>query len=204
MDSKRIFEERRSVNFFDPERKITEEILRNIINLAALAPSAFNLQPWEIIAVKSEAAKEKLFALASNQPKIKEAPVSLIMIGDLEGYQPANPAWGQLGGILNNPEALAGYQQYAASLYGATPERKIKFAESNAALLAMSLMYTAKSYGVDSHAMSGIDFDGIRREFGLDETKTVVMVIALGYFDETKTLYPRQDRKTYSEFVREV
>jgi len=36
-----------------------------------------NLQPWEIIAVKSEAAKKRLFPLAINQPKINEAPAIL-------------------------------------------------------------------------------------------------------------------------------
>lgn len=204
MDLKNIFEERRSVNFFNPERAIGEDILRNIINLATLAPSALNLQPWEIIAVKSAAAKAKLFPLASNQPKIKEAPVTLIIIGDLNGYQPENPAWDDLAAMLNSKPALAEYQQMAAALYGSSEASQIKFAESNAALLAMSIMYTAKYYGLDSHPMSGIDFEGIKQEFGLDENKTVVMLIALGYFDDSKQLYPRRKRKDYRALVKEI
>lgn len=204
MDLQKVFEERRSVNFFNPERKLADDLLRKIINLAILTPSAFNLQPWEIIAVKSEAAKEKLFPLASSQPKIKEAPVTLIIIGDLNGYQPDNPAWANLEALLNNKEALANYQHFTQTLYGSSEIRKIKFAESNAALLAMSIMYAAKHYGVDTHPMSGIDFEGIKNQFGLDQSKTVVMLIALGYFDESKALYPRQKRKDYADFVKEV
>jgi putative NAD(P)H nitroreductase len=204
MDLKKLFEERRSVNFFNQERPIENDVLRNIINLAALAPSAFNLQPWEIIAVKSEQGKEKLFPLASNQPKIKEAPVTLIIVGDLDGYQSQNPAWTELETLLNNKEAVANSQKFAALLYGSTPERRIKFAESNAGLLAMSLMYAAKYYGVDSHPMSGVDFDGVKKEFGLAENKTVVMLIALGYFDDSKTLYPRLKRRDYADLVKEV
>ena len=67
METKKLFEERRSVNFFDKNKKIEDEVLRNIVNLAVLAPSAFNLQPWKIIAVKSESAKEKLYKLSNNQ-----------------------------------------------------------------------------------------------------------------------------------------
>ncbi|MGE5583904.1 MAG: nitroreductase family protein [Bacillota bacterium] len=204
MDLKKVFEERRSVNFFKPETQIEEDLLRNIINLAVLAPSAFNLQPWEIIAVKSAEAKEKLFPLAGNQPKIKEAPVTLIIIGDLEGYKPENPAWDDLKAMLNNEQALKGYQQYAAALYGSSEVRRTKFAESNAALLAMSIMYAAKYYGLETHPISGIDFEGIRKQFGLAENKTVVMLIALGYFDDSKTLYPRRKRKDYDEIVKEV
>jgi putative NAD(P)H nitroreductase len=204
MDLKNVFAERRSVDFFNPERKVGADVLRNIINLATLAPSAFNLQPWEIIAVKSEAAKEKLFPLASNQPKIKEAPVTLIIIGDLNGYKVENPAWADLEVMLNNKQALENTQQYAAALYGSSEVGRIKFAESNAALLAMSIMYAAKYYGLDTHAMSGIDFEGIKKQFGLDENKTVVMLIALGYFDDSKTLYPRRKRKDYTDIVKEV
>jgi putative NAD(P)H nitroreductase len=204
MDLKKVFEARRAVNFFKPECAIEDSVLKKIINLAALAPSAFNLQPWEVIAVKSGAAKEKLFPLASNQPKIKEAPVTLIIVGDLNGYGPANPAWNDLREMLHNGQAVEQSQQYAAMLYGASEFRKYKFAESNAALLAMSIMYAAQHYGVDSHPMSGIDFDGIKREFGLGEDKTVVMLIALGYFDHSKQLYPRLKRKDYAAFVKEV
>lgn len=203
MDLKKVFEERRSVNFFNMEKKIDDQVLENIINLAVLAPSAFNLQPWEVIAVKSKEAKEKLFAVANQQPKIKEAPVTLIIAGDLNGYSPENTVWNEMEAMMGK-EAVTKAQQFAAFLYGSTPERKLKFAESNAGLLAMSIMYAAKNYGVDSHPLSGIDFEGIKNEFGLSDDKTVVMLIALGYFEESKTLYPRRARKTYKELVKEI
>ena len=205
MSAKEIFEERRSINFFDKQRGLEDQLLKDIINRAVLAPSAFNLQPWQIIAVKSKEAKEKLYKLSSNQPKILEAPVTLIIVGDKNGFDPSNSQWDNLLKTLGgDKEKLSGYQQYAKGLYGSTDERRIKFAESNAGLLAMSIMYAAKSFGVESHAMSGIDFDDIRKEFGLDDNKTVVMTIALGYLDENKTLYPRAPRKDYDEIVKEV
>lgn len=49
---------RRSINFFDPNRKIPEKILFEIIELAGLAPSSFNLQPWEVILVLSPEKKK--------------------------------------------------------------------------------------------------------------------------------------------------
>jgi putative NAD(P)H nitroreductase len=200
-DLRKIFEERRSVNFFKAEPPIGADVLRNIIDLAALTPSAFNLQPWEVIAVQSPEAKERLLPLTGGQPKIEEAPTTLIVIGDLNGYQPANPVWDDLKALLNDEQALQNYQRMAASLYGSSEITRYKFAESNGALLAMSIMYAAKYYGVDSHPMSGIDFEGIRKEFGLDENKTVVMLIALGHFDDSRTLYPRRRRKKYADIV---
>lgn len=205
MNTNNIFEQRRSINFFNPHKEIKEEVLKDIINLAVLAPSAFNLQPWQVIAVKSKEAKEKLFKLSSSQPKVLEAPVTLIIAGDKSGYEPSNPIWNEVLKKYNgDKDKLKTIQGFAHSLYGTSEERRLKFAESNAALLAMSIMYAAKAFGVDSHPMSGIDFEGIREEFGLDENKTVVMTMALGYFDESKTLYGRAYRRGYEEVVKEV
>lgn len=203
-DLKQVFEERRSVNFFDSHKGLDDELLAQIVNLASLAPSAFNLQPWELIAVKSEAAKKKLFPLTNNQAKILDAPVTLIVIGDRAGYDQTNPVWADLAQMLGNKEALENTQQFAFALYGTTPERKIKFAESNAALLGASILYAAQYYGVASHPMSGIDFAGIKQAFQIEAEKEVVMLIALGYFDASKTLYPRRPRKQYADMVREV
>jgi nitroreductase len=203
-DVRQVFEERRSVNFFDAGKSLDDQTLENIINMAALAPSAFNLQPWELIVVKSDQAKNRLYPLTNNQPKILDAPVTLIVIGDRAGFDKHNPEWAELGKMLGDPEKLAKTQEFTNALYGSTPERKIKFAESNAALLAASILYAAKYFGVDSHPMSGIDFEGIGKEFGIHGEKEVVMLIALGYFDESKSLYPRRHRKNFKEMVRVV
>lgn len=202
-DLKQVFEERRSVNFFDSTKKIDPSVLAKIINLAALAPSAFNLQPWQLIVVKSEEAKKKLFPLSNNQLKILEAPVTLIVIGDPAGYSKDNPIWAELE-RMGSKEALEKAQNFAFTLYGSTPERKLKFAENNASLFAASIMYAAKYFGVDSHPMSGIDFEGIKEAFNIRGENEVVMLIALGYFDDTKTLYPRRYRKKYAELTQEV
>lgn len=203
MDLKKVYEERRSINFFDPNRDISEELLKEIIDLSVLAPSAFNLQPWSIIAVKSKESKEKLYKLSNNQPKVLEAPVTLIIVGDKNGYSKDNPVWQEFRKIVNDDEeAIKNTQQAAYNLYGTSEENKIKFAESNGGLLSMSIMYAAKNLGVDSHPMSGIDFEGIKKEFELNEDKTIVMTISLGYLKEDKTLYPRRARRGYDEIVK--
>ena len=50
METKTLFNERRSVNHFDKNRSIDKKLLEEIVNLAVMAPSAFNLQPWRIVA----------------------------------------------------------------------------------------------------------------------------------------------------------
>ncbi|MDD2635734.1 MAG: nitroreductase family protein [Bacteroidales bacterium] len=202
MDTKKLFNERRSVNYFDKNKSIDEVLLKEIIDMAVLAPSGFNLQPWRIIAVKTDASKKKLMELANNQEKILDASVTLIIIGDKDGFADCNPVWDEmLISVGGNTEMVAGAKQAAAFLYGSSEDRKLKFAESNAGLLAMSLMIAAKDKGIDSHPMSGIDFDGIHKGFGLKESETVVMLIGLGYADASKQLHPRRLRRLFEDIT---
>lgn len=198
-----VFTQRRSVNFFNPEKEVSNETLKEIVELAGLAPSAFNLQPWRLIAVKSDTQKELLFENANKQPKIKEAPVTLIVVGDREGYSPDNSVWAELKAMIGEEQAK-GAIDAAGFLYGSSEERKIKFAESNAGLYGMSIMLAAKEFGVDSHAMSGVDFEGIKKAFNLKANEEVVMLIGLGHYDESKALYPRRARRSLEEVLEIV
>jgi len=205
METKILFRERRSVTFFNKDRDINDQLLEEIINLAVEAPSAFNLQPWRIIVVKTEENRQKLFKLANQQDKVLEAPVTLIIIGNKEGYSEKNPVWTEmLQSVGGDEQMVSGAKEAAAFLYGSSDERKLKFAESNAGLLSMAIMIAAKEFGVDSHPMSGIDFDGIHKEFDLTEGESVVMTISLGFYDESRQLYPRRPRRLFKEITTVV
>lgn len=203
MTYQQIMSERRSVNFFDSSRAISDEQIKAIVDLAVLAPSAFNLQPWRIIAVKSQEAKDKLQPLAFNQPKIGEAPVTLILVANREAYEASNPVWDHMKAAIGE-DATKRSMESAGFLYGTSEERKIKFSESNTGILAMSIMAAAKEQGIDSHPMSGMDFDGIKAAFDLKPQEDVVMLIALGYHDQSKELYPRGYRRNAAEIMEWV
>ncbi|SMD09270.1 nitroreductase family protein [Sporomusa malonica] len=203
-DFKELAEARRSVNFFDPEKPLDDLTLKQIINLAVLAPSCFNVQPWQILAVKSKEKREEIYNTACKQPKIVEAPVVLAVIGNKNGYRRDNPIWDEkikLG--YATPEAVEGSVSYADTVLFPENEQKVAFAASNSALLAMSIMYAAKYYGVDSHPMIGFDEPKLRAFFGLPDNQLITMLICLGYFDQSKSLYPRQKRYTYDQIVKE-
>ena len=64
MEFKDVMQQRRAVNFFDPTKDVTEAQLKEIIETAALAPSGFNLQPWNLIVLRDKAKKEMLRKVA--------------------------------------------------------------------------------------------------------------------------------------------
>lgn len=206
MEFKETMKQRRAVNFFDPNKDVTEEQLKQIIETAALAPSGFNLQPWNVIVLRDKDKKETLKKVAMNQPKITEAPVVLIILGDREGWKKGNAGF-EKDFVESVKEGIMKQEQYdwfckaTNSLYGSTPERQLAFACKNAGFFAMSLMLAAKDAGIDSHPMDGFDIEGVRKAFNIPDRYWIPLLIALGHFDKTKTLLPAKWRKNYDEIV---
>ncbi len=194
---------RRSVNFFDKEKELDMRIVRQVITESFQAPSSYNLQPWRILLLKSIESKELLHSLAFKQEKILDAPITLIIVGDKEGYEESNSAWNESfekRGVEKTNKTIESLRK----LYGKTESMKLKFAESHGGLLSMNLMQLFKAYGIDTHPMSGLKFDEVKLAFNLKESEEVVMLMSVGYRDKTKQLSTRKTRKTYEEVVTEL
>ena len=91
MDFKDVVKKRRAVNYFDPNKPVSEDRIRAIIETAAKAPSSFNLQPWSLMILKDPEEKKRLRRLAWDQPKVSEAPIVFIVLADRDGWKKGHP-----------------------------------------------------------------------------------------------------------------
>ncbi|MGB9629686.1 MAG: nitroreductase family protein [Thermodesulfobacteriota bacterium] len=207
METIQTIKERRSINFFQPDKSLSDEKIRELLEIANLAPSSFNLQPWRVVVVKDPERKRALRKCAFNQPKVEEASVVLILIADPKGVEEnlerVLDSWEQLGYL--KPEAREGSREMAKNLYGTEESLRRKiFAVKNTALFAMNLMIVAKGLGFETHPMDGFDEEAIKKEFGIPEDKIIPMLIGVGYLKEGIILLPRAFRRPIDEFTRWV
>jgi nitroreductase len=76
---KKLCQDRHSVRSFTSQ-EVTDEVLKEILEVTRLAPSAGNLQAYEIVVVKDKATRVKLAHAAYGQRYIAEAPVVLVFL----------------------------------------------------------------------------------------------------------------------------
>lgn len=207
MDFNEITRERRAVNFFDQNREIPENLLNRMIELAARAPSSFNLQPWRLKVLKAPEEKARLRKLAWDQPKVTEAPVVLMVLADRTGWQAGHPTLEKNWQEMVASGAMEGGQRdwfldAARSLYGWSPEASLAFAVKNTAFFAMGLMYAATSLGLDTHPMDGFDHEGVREAFGISDDYWIPLLLAVGYRDPRAELAPPKWRKSVEEITQ--
>ena len=88
----------------------------------------------------------------------------------------------------------------AQKLYGGDL-RSLAFGVKNAAFFGLALMLAAKDLGLDCHPMDGFEHDGVVEEFSIPKNFFVPMLIAVGHFDQSRKLPPRNWRKPYDEIV---
>lgn len=197
--------ERRSISFFDPERTIPADDIKKIIETANLAPSSFNLQPWEVVVVDDPERKKALRKCAFNQPKVEEASAVLIMIANPhaveENIDEHLKSWVDLGYI--KPEEVKKLREAPFGLYGEKDSQARKFfAVKNTAFFAMNFMLAARGFGFETHPMDGFNEGDVKKEFGIPEDRIIPLLVAVGYLKPGIELLPRAFRRNIDVFTK--
>lgn len=206
MNFKEITRKRRSINFFDPQKDVPQDLLAQMVEQASHTPSSFNLQPWNLMVLRDPDEKERLKALAWDQPKVVEAPVVLIVLADMKGWQEGHPVFEKHWDTMVNSGAMQTEQREwflnaTNSLYNWCPQANLAFAAKNTGFFAMSLMYAATGLGLETHPMDGFDHEGVKKAFNIPDHFWIPLLLALGYRAPDLELHPPKWRKRYDEIV---
>ncbi|MBM1173447.1 nitroreductase family protein [Microvirga arabica] len=175
-----LIEQRVSANLFDACHTLTDAEIEELTRLATRAPTAYNLQNWRFIALRTPEAKARLRQLAYGQAKVSDAAVTFIICGLLpnhaaipERLRPFIEA-GHMPG-----DTAMGWQEGARAQY-ADPRTARDEAVRSASLGAGTLIHAAEALGLASCPMVGFDAEGVEREFGLGPDEVPVMLVAIG------------------------
>ncbi|MFO7754030.1 MAG: nitroreductase family protein [Desulfobacteraceae bacterium] len=195
---------RRAVNFFDESKDVPDQLIRRMVEMASRTPSSFNLQPWSLIILREKEDKERLQKCAMNQPKVSQAPVTMIVLADRDGWKEGHPFVERAFAENIKAGTMTGdqrdwFKKARAGLYGKNNDTVQAFACKNAGFFAMSLMYAAKALGLDTHPMDGFSHDRVVEEFQIPENYFVPLLLSVGYFDDAKELPAPKWRKTFEE-----
>jgi len=194
----KLIRQRTSVETFD-SRPVDEDTVRALVEDAARAPSSFNIQHWRFVAVRNEKDRERLCEAAYGQQQVRMAPVTFIVLGDLEGIKKLSRINREAVELGTLPAGKASaWERLAADIY-ADPGAARDEALRSASLASMMLMLAAEARGLASGALSGFDVDRVCADFEIQPRYVPVMLIAVGYPAETDSR--QQPRLTIDEIL---
>ena len=168
MDILDIVKRRRHIHFFDPE-PISDETIRTLLEAARWAPSAGNLQPWEIIVINSEEDKDRLVGVLRKKEYMRSAPVILIFCADLS-------------------RSSERYGERGTSLYA--------IQDTTAAI--QNVLLTATALGLGSGWVGDFNEDAIAGLFNLPTSVKPMALIMIGKSNEYPTPPSRREIEDFT------
>jgi len=172
---------RSAAKYYDPAATLSDDQIRELVQIGTTAPTSFHLQNWRFIAVRTPEAKARLRPIAWDQPAITEAAVTFIICGQLADSSviPARLAPLVEAGIMP-AKMVAEWEVPARNLYMGHPQRQRDEAMRTGTFGAAAIIYAARSLGLGSTPMIGFDAEAVHREFGLAKDEVPVMLLSVG------------------------
>ena len=195
MDTFDAIKERRSVKNYDPNHKLTDDEVNQLLSLAVLSPTSFNMQNWRFVIVKDSEIKKQIRAAAWDQAQITDSSLLLTICADLKAWKD-NP--GQYW--VNAPKEA---QEFLVSAMGPFYEGKNQLQRDEAmrscGIAAQTIMLAAKAMGYDSNPMIGFDPEKIAEIIKLPENHIISMLVTIG--KKTKPAMPRGGQLSLDKVV---
>lgn len=167
------------------EKPVDPKDVRTAIEIATLAPSAHNSQPWKFVVVRERNEEVANIAFGSNQDQINSAPVTIALFTDTDLARRARKI-ARIGGANNfSEEQLQFYMQNLPAEYSHyDDQQKSDYLALNAGLVTMNLVLALTDQGIGSNIILGYDKSKINEVLEIDERFRSELLITVGYTDD--------------------
>jgi nitroreductase len=163
MDFFEVIDSRRSMRKYS-DKPVEEEKLKKILESANKAPSAGNLQGYEIYIVRKIEQRKALVKAAWDQEFLAEAPVVLIFCA--------------------NPERVVEkYQERGSDLY----------CIQDATIACVFSMLAAKALGLDTVWVGAFVEESVRKAIRIPDHLRPVSILPIGYAGKEPKIRPRRE-----------
>ena len=187
--------ERRSVKVFDPHHRMSEQEINQLMSLAMLSPTAFNIQNWRFVLVTDPVLRQQIRAASWNQAQVEEASLLIVLTADLNAWAKQPERYWK-----NAPKAASDLLvPMIGHYYQNNDQVQRDEAMRSCGMAATTLMLAAKEMGYDTCPMDGFDFAAVSKLLNLPADHIPTMFVVVG--KALKAAAPRGGQLAMDEVV---
>ena len=187
--------ERRSIKAFDPHHRMSEQEINQLMSLAMLSPTAFNIQNWRFVLVTDPVLRQQIRAASWNQAQVEEASLLIVLTADLNAWAKQPERYWK-----NAPKAASDVLvPMIGQYYQSNGQVQRDEAMRSCGMAATTLMLAAKEMGYDTCPMDGFDFAAVSKLLNLPPDHIPTMFIVVG--KALKAAAPRGGQLAMDEVV---
>ena len=195
MRTKEAIRTRRAVKHYDANHSMTPEEVNELLSLAILSPTAFNIQNWRFVVVTDPELRKQIRKVAWDQAQVTDASLFIVLCADMKSWEKQpNRYW------VNAPKEVQEFMLPAIDNYYRGKEQVQRDeAMRSCGITAQTLMLAAKSMGYDSCPMDGFDFEKVAELIRLPADHVIAMFVAIG--KGTKEPWPRPGQLDLNDVI---
>jgi nitroreductase len=187
--------ERRSIKAFDPHHRMSEQEINQLMSLAMLSPTAYNIQNWRFVLVTDPVLRQQIRAASWNQAQVEEASLLIVLTADLNAWAKQPERYWK-----NAPKAASDLLvPMIGHYYQNNDQVQRDEAMRSCGMAATTLMLAAKEMGYDTCPMDGFDFAAVSKLLNLPADHIPTMFIVVG--KSLKAAAPRGGQLAMDEVV---
>ena len=195
MKTEEAIQTRRAIKHYDATHSMTPEEVNELLSLAILSPTAFNIQNWRFVVVDDPELRKQIREVAWDQAQVTDASLFIVLCADLKSWekQPSR-YW------VNAPKEIQEFMLPAIDKYYRGKDQVQRDeAMRSCGITAQTLMLAARSMGYDSCPMDGFDFEKVSELIRLPAEHVIAMFVAIGKC--TKESWPRPGQLDLNEVI---
>lgn len=203
-----LIEERRSVRRYSSQH-IPNEVLKQVLDSARLAPSWVNVQPWHFILVRKN--KEILSELSNNQPHVRNADAVIVCVADMGAWDKErfSQVLKQRGMNESSIDSMLQIPSYYPPLLGPQTTllrtvEQVTYAIAYMTLEAQRLGLGACVIGALGNELTQILpelSEKVKNILNLNDNQCIMALLTLGYPDDERNMIKL--RKDFDEVISE-
>ncbi len=183
---------------FDPNRKLSQEDRRFILEAGRLAPSSFGMEPWRFLVIRDAELKAALRPVCWNQPQITECSDLVVILGQIAAVSDPKyyTAIFRRRGLTTQAtqEYIKRYENYIGALHSIQG-----WVAKQCYIAADHMMIYASLIGVDSCPIEGFEPRKVDKILNLDrKIERSILLLPLGYRIQEP---PLKLRRNFDEIV---
>jgi len=182
----KIMDFRHACKLFDENKKISDEDMQHILEVARKSPSSFGMEAWKFLVITNDELREKLKPFCWNQPQITTCSHLVVVLAGIETLKVESGVVRSQLMRRNLPQdKLDSFiELYASHLSDVlTDDDKIyQWSARQTYVASANMMNAAANIGIDSCPIEGFEKEKVEKVLELDTSKfQVAMILPFGY-----------------------
>ncbi|RLA59872.1 MAG: NAD(P)H-dependent oxidoreductase [Epsilonproteobacteria bacterium] len=202
-----IMDFRHACKLFDETKKISDEDMHYILEVARKSPSSFGMEAWKFLVITNDELRKKLKPFCWNQPQITTCSHLVIVLAGIDTLKVESGVVRSQLMRRNLPQdKLDSFiELYASHLKDtlSSDEKIYQWSARQTYIASANMMNAAATIGIDSCPIEGFEKENVEKVLELDKTKyQVAMILPFGYRVNEQSQQLRSSFERVVEFIK--